>query len=264
MKKPLDGLEALSKSRRKQVMKLNTITLNLRGNLITLATHMVDGKELYKAQDLLVGHGMAVEECENTLRNWSKVMNRKLCQNGKVWEVTKKTGKNGGTYLTKREILKLAGYVDYDFEDAVYEAFELLTEGKTEEAQKVASLVVDAHEHMLMCKPGQRIGKLLRADSRSVDEFVKAYLDAMGYNSKAKYEDRVRTALSLGLVVEKYYDTLHAREQHLAAACERSLRYIVEYVAEQDRLHSTLEVKALREALEADYFVNIGKYRLFN
>lgn len=116
---------------------MNTITLNLENKTITLNTHEVQGQTLYKAQDLLNGYGMDTDKTNKTVYNWNVSMKNK---NPDFQGVSIK-GRNGGTYLTKRQILKLAAYVDYEFEDAVFEAFELLSEGKVDEALDVAITV---------------------------------------------------------------------------------------------------------------------------
>ncbi|OEC29961.1 hypothetical protein [Vibrio cholerae] len=118
---------------------MKELTLKFEDKTVTINTHDVGDQTLYKAQDLLKGYGMDTETCESTMRNWSKIMNRKLCQNGKVWDPVKAKGKQGGTYLTKREILKLAAYVSEDFEDAVYQAFEAAANGDGSRAVDIAT-----------------------------------------------------------------------------------------------------------------------------
>lgn len=124
-----------------------TIELKLEDKVIELNTHEVEGKTLYKAQDLLKGYGMTNEQYNDTIRNWKTYMEKKVTVK---FTVTLKKGSNDkrGTYLNKRNLLKLAAYVDKTgaFEDAVYEAFELLTEAKPMEAMKVANSVAISQE----------------------------------------------------------------------------------------------------------------------
>lgn len=115
------------------------ITLTLNNTAITLNTHNVEGVELYKAQDLLKGYGMDSKQASKAISNWTASMKNKLPE----FQVVTFQGKQGGTYLTKRNTMKLAGYVDGAFEDAVYEAFELLAEGKVEQAVAVTKSVVE-------------------------------------------------------------------------------------------------------------------------
>lgn len=134
-----------------------TITLKLNNEFITLSTHTLsDGRQLFKAQDLLHPYFKDLSTDPATgLNNWVKakkvklglmdpktrrmvvpkeIAEAKLSENG----IVSFPGRTGGTYLTKRELLKLAGYIDEDFENAVYEAFEFLTEGLLKEAADLA------------------------------------------------------------------------------------------------------------------------------
>ncbi|WP_162771622.1 hypothetical protein, partial [Vibrio cholerae] len=71
----------------------------------------------------------------NILRNWLKSKELKCA---KMEPFTIK-GRNGGTYLTKRQCLKLASYVSEDFEEAVYEAFEAAASGDGNKAVDIAT-----------------------------------------------------------------------------------------------------------------------------
>lgn len=95
------------------------IVLRLSDKTIELNTYEVDGKQLYKAQDLLYGYGMDKEKVKYTIKNWVDSLNSK----GVNYTPLAVKGKYGGTYLSKRYLLKLAGYVSHKFEDIVYEAF---------------------------------------------------------------------------------------------------------------------------------------------
>ncbi|HHG3075743.1 TPA: hypothetical protein ACPVXB_005069 [Vibrio parahaemolyticus] len=138
-----------------------TITLQLNNKEITVNTRDIEGQELYRAQDLLQSHYENSKDLSTTLKAWVKRLKFqlgvvdsngslllsaeeskiKLTRNG----VVNKEGRNGGTYLTRDNLLKLAGYVSYEFEDAVYKAFGLLVEGKTEEARSIAQTVASFH-----------------------------------------------------------------------------------------------------------------------
>lgn len=118
------------------------IVLKLSNKTIELNTHEVDGKQLYKAQDLLYGYGMDKKKTSNTISNWKISLEGKLLEN----QVVNLQGKNGGTYLSKRYLLKLAGYVSYEFEDSVYEAFEELSNGEIQKASNIVESVAVSQE----------------------------------------------------------------------------------------------------------------------
>ena len=113
------------------------IILKLEDKTIELNTHEVEGQILYKAQDLLKVR-LSTKESIDKVRNWLKTMRNKRAT---FTPLTLK-GCNGGTYLSKRNMYKLAGYISYEFEDAVYEAFEALSEGRNLEATALAGSVV--------------------------------------------------------------------------------------------------------------------------
>jgi hypothetical protein len=84
---------------------------------------------LYKAQDLLKVR-LSTGESVDKVRNWLKSMKNKRA----TFTPLTIRGAKGGTYITKRDMYKLAGYISYEFEEAVYEAFEQLTEGNNLQA----------------------------------------------------------------------------------------------------------------------------------
>ena len=118
------------------------IVLKLSDKTIELNTYEVDGKQLYKAQDLLYGYGMDKEKVKYTIKNWVDSLNSK----GVNYTPLAVKGKYGGTYLSKRYLLKLAGYVSYKFEDIVYEAFEELSNGEVQKASNIVESVAVSQE----------------------------------------------------------------------------------------------------------------------
>ncbi|HDI3264209.1 TPA: hypothetical protein PMC50_002833 [Vibrio cholerae] len=139
-----------------------TITLTLNDKTLTIVTREIEGKELYKAQDLLRGYYKNGTQAEKQLWSWKRSIINKTPQN----EVFSKTpqngtfnkdellekmgvfgfkGRNGGTYLTRDNLFKLAGFISYEFECAVYKAFGLLVDGKKEEALTIAQTVASFH-----------------------------------------------------------------------------------------------------------------------
>ncbi|EGR1056594.1 TPA: hypothetical protein LNG45_003475 [Vibrio cholerae] len=109
---------------------MSELTFKFENTTVTINTHEIEGQTLYKAQDLLKGYGMDTKKCNDTLRNW---------KNSKTVEFTVLKGRYGGTYLTKRQCLKLASYVSEDFEEAVYEAFEAAASGDGNKAVDIAT-----------------------------------------------------------------------------------------------------------------------------
>ncbi len=114
------------------------LTFNFKDKSVTVDTHAIEGQMLYKAQDLLRGYGFEGRKVANTLTNWKiSVHDSKLLENSSILI----SGRNGGTYITKRNLMKLAGYIDSSYEDAVYEAFEALIEGRSQDASNIAGTV---------------------------------------------------------------------------------------------------------------------------
>lgn len=52
------------------------------------------------------------------------------------------------TWATKKALFNYAAWIDVEFHDVVFEAFEKLTEGKTEEAQELANSVAKVRESL--------------------------------------------------------------------------------------------------------------------
>ena len=110
------------------------LVIKSKDKVIVVKVTEINNEALYKAQDLLQQYGLNVKQVGNKLSNWNISMKSKLLD----FKVVKLEGRNGGTFLTKRQLMKLAGSVDFHFEDAVYEAFELLREGELLAAAKIA------------------------------------------------------------------------------------------------------------------------------
>lgn len=246
-------------------MNLNKITLHFRSKSIELTS--VDG--LYRINDLAELYVIATDSNVENIPHWvrDKVngYTKSLSDIKKEhFQYDTKKGKYGGTYLNEVGVYWFAAKLDDEFEVAVYQSFKAVVNGELVEAVDIAnSMVSKAHEHMLMDKPRQRISKLIEEDGRAIDVVTKAYLEAMGYNKQATFEDRLRTSESLKQAINKYYDSLHAREQHLASACERALRYVEKYQKKVISHHKTLEVNSIREAAFEHYCANTDKYSIF-
>lgn len=111
-------------------IKMNTVTLTINGNKVDLHTH--DGEnfiELYRAQDLMKAAGLEGKAAKQKLQDWLRSQGYEISLPLNIIKVVGK-GKTQGTYLTKRDLFKLAAYIDPEFHDAVFEAFELLVSGQ--------------------------------------------------------------------------------------------------------------------------------------
>ena len=82
------------------------IILKLEDQTIELNTHEVEGKILYKAQDLLKGYGLNSKQSSKKLENWGYHTNHHRTG------VVKLEGRGGGTFLTKYLLLSLATYAN--------------------------------------------------------------------------------------------------------------------------------------------------------
>lgn len=89
------------------------IILKLSDKTIELNTYEVDGKQLYKAQDLLYGYGMDRKKVSNTISNW-KISMETDSSLSQVVVVKNGYSEKRGTYLDKTYILMLAGYISKD------------------------------------------------------------------------------------------------------------------------------------------------------
>lgn len=118
------------------------LSLRLSDKTIDLNTHSVEGKVLYKAQDLLVGYGFSGRKVSDTVRNWIRSVEKKSSRQIDVLVLRGGASDKQGTYLTKRQIMQLSGFVSYDFEEAVYTAFEHAVNGDGDKAVEAAWGVV--------------------------------------------------------------------------------------------------------------------------
>lgn len=116
-------------------MEILMITLIVQEKLIQLHTHSVDGRQLYRAQDLIERSPRPEYDLSNYMR--SKRL-KELQVVLREFHVVSIEGRNGGTYMTRRGILRLASKICEMFEAAVYEAFEALTTGELDKAFGVA------------------------------------------------------------------------------------------------------------------------------
>lgn len=139
------------------------------------------------------------------------------------------------SFADEKTVYKYAAWIDDAFYDAVFEAFKAAANGDGEKAVEIAQSVVDVHELMIIKKPRHRIRQYFK--DMGIQEAVETFLKAMSNNTKATYEDRVRTVQSLRMVVNEQYDSIHARERDKAMQCEISLKKIAEY----ERYHARLE-----------------------
>ncbi|MGL4843944.1 MAG: hypothetical protein ACRC2Y_04910 [Aeromonas veronii] len=224
---------------------MKAITLKLNEITITLHTH--DGNH-YRAQDLLTGYGMSSEEASDTIRNWIRSieskMNRNLAEGNKTRQidVISVRGRNGGTYLTEHQIYNLAGYVDYDFEVSVYEAFRNLVNGNTEEAERLALSVANVHDVMTTRNKKKAIDALFAAQKKNVYVFSKEFLALMDNNTSADQSDRLKTTNRLLDLISAHEDkAFHDKKQtgNLDIAritvCQAAKALVLEYISAKSR-----------------------------
>ncbi|MFL1802322.1 hypothetical protein ACJW8F_13155 [Plesiomonas shigelloides] len=197
----------------------NVITLKLTDKEITLNTHCINDAKLFKAQDLLKGYGYDSKKSSNTLSNFLISMKNKSLD----FQVVSFSGRSGGTYLTKRQILKLAGFVSYEFEDAVYEAFEALSEGRISDAIAVADAVITSekvHELMIAKSHGHTIRRMFNEAKLPLDKFTDEILSCSNYNSACQLKERIKFSNALKRFVNNYFAELKGE-----AACEAHAAY---------------------------------------
>lgn len=224
---------------------MQTITLVLTNKEITLSTHDVEGSQLYKAQDLLKGYGLDAKQVSNTISNWLIGMKTKLLD----FQVVSKQGKHGGTYLTKRQILKLAGYVSYEFEDAVYEAFEMLMDGNGNGAIEKALSVAVIHPVMMQDRPLKTLKKMFTESGLTVDEFVKRVIASTMNNQEATIDDRLKIANALIKLTELPYSgkDFAGHALKILAAQNDIHKYRATKMGQAGNLKKTLAIKANRK-----------------
>jgi hypothetical protein len=224
---------------------MQTITLVLTNKEITLSTHDVEGSQLYKAQDLLKGYGLDVQKTKDTIQNWKKSIESK----GVNFTPLNVKGKHGGTYLTKRQILKLAGYVSYEFEDAVYEAFEMLMDGNGNGAIEKALSVAVIHPVMMQDRPLKTLKKMFTESGLTVDEFVKRVIASTMNNQEATIDDRLKMANALIKLTELPYSgkDFAGHALKILAAQNEIHKYRATKMGQAGNLKKTLAIKANRK-----------------
>lgn len=224
---------------------MQTITLVLTNKEITLSTHDVEGSQLYKAQDLLKGYGLSSNEANKKMYNFMVSMKTKHPD----FRGVSKQGKNGGTYLTKRQILKLAGYVSYEFEDAVYEAFEMLMNGNGNGAIEKSLSVAVIHKVMIQPRPLKTLKNLFTESDLELDIFVKHVLKSTMNNQEATIADRLKMANALISITELPYtgkDFAGHAIRVLGAQTEIH-KYRATKMGQAGNLKKTLAIKANRK-----------------
>lgn len=216
----------------------NSITLKIKGEFHTLHTHDNDDfesayAELYKAQDLMKAAGLTGKSAEKTLWNWKQTFKTPEIQ-GDVVVITKGLNELRGTYLTKKDLFKLAAYIDHAFYDAVFEAFELLTIGKLREASDVA------YGHVIPAELKERI----KAASKALNDAITQWVVECGTEWDAQfalmYFNKVVCQVSTGGSIESlkhdygakstaeyfiksgHYDGVEA----YIATCENMVKYL--------------------------------------
>lgn len=218
---------------------MKTITLKLNEITIALHTHEIEGETLYKAQDLLSGYGYDAAKTKATVKDWDAMMTRKSSHHATI----SIRGRNGGTYLTERQIYKLAAYVDYDFEDVVYEAFRNLVNGNTEQAERLALSVATVHNVMTTRNKKKAIEELFEAQpKKNIYVFVRDFLQLMDNNLEADQSDRVKTTAKLLELISHVEDCVFHEKKKTGnldigkiTVCQSSKALVREYESVKSR-----------------------------
>ncbi|WP_252178886.1 KilA-N domain-containing protein [Endozoicomonas sp. 4G] len=103
---------------------MRAFTLKLNGQNVPLIENdegMVNLNELHK---------LSGEPGTRSPKRWLELDRQK----DRKSDFLKVRGRSGGIWANRRDALKYAGYLSEEFEDAVYEAFENLMDGRTEAA----------------------------------------------------------------------------------------------------------------------------------
>lgn len=103
---------------------MKVFTLRLNGQAVPL---IENDEGLYNLNEL---HKLSGANRNKAPSEWIRLKNL----NTEKSRIKTLRGRSGGTWAPRRMALKYAGYLDDDFEDAVYEAFENLMDGKIAEA----------------------------------------------------------------------------------------------------------------------------------
>lgn len=213
------------------------ITLNLENKSITLATHEVQGKTLYKAQDLLNGYCEDKLQAANKLKYWKK-SNEELVKNSLV----SIEGSKGGTYLPEELVYALASSISVEFMLAVMTAFKHLVHGNVEAAHKIAVERVTVHPIMSEKRPKRLIVDMLINSKMNVVAFTKNFLKSMDGNSEVTLKERIRTAKSLHAVIHESHKAAGAALDIAAMALhEKAKCQIAEYIK-----HKTTQVANMK------------------
>ena len=167
------------------------IKLNLENKVIVINTHNIDDKVLYNAHDLMLAYGLTSYKASSTIKHWRESMSLKLPK----FQVVTKEGKFGGTYLTKHNLLKLAGYISYSFEDAVYESFEELANKETNQ-EKLDQLLRKMYEEEELIVINGNIDYLNGNVKRSINGSVGADVKGMVFGDVLMSGDRLVTVCS--------------------------------------------------------------------
>lgn len=177
---------------------IESLTLTINSNVCEMFTHKVVRKdalgfevyvELYRAQDMLLVSGLSNWEQKDRLSDWKKSLEINNSQDGKIPTIsndsiiTLKTGPlaSRGLYLTKRTLFKLAAYIDSGFYDAVFDAFEALTEGRYNEAAGIAARVAISPELKVELKESNRLlnEAIIEWDTKRPEGRAKGHLFTM-------------------------------------------------------------------------------------
>lgn len=234
---------------------MKDITLTLENKIITLSIVEVDGQQLYNARDLLIGYGMTQDEALTELKHWKKNTLTKV--KGSSQEPLKSVGihsvkgKYGGTYLTQRQVYKLAGYIDYTFEDAVYEAFEAAVNGKGDQAVIIAQRRARVHEVMQKDRPTYGLERLYNdGDYPSLAAFIGDMISLSMNNGKVKIKERVRFAKSMEYFLNKHKPTDYTMSNMMPVLeWQTASKAVDDYIRQRILTHKSKMIRRLSNGL---------------
>ncbi|MBY8157089.1 hypothetical protein KW508_03560 [Vibrio fluvialis] len=211
------------------------ITLQIQDKAITLATHEINGENLYRANDLALYYYNDTKKSQNKVNHWKSTIGPELLKNS----VVAIQGKQGGSYVPDYLLLNLAGIIDNQFGIEVSKAFAALTRGDVEQAEQIADAVVTrekTHALMQKKKPLYGIRSAFTESGTEILAFVESMLEtSQRTNHKVGFDDRARFVDSLLAFVNEYFDSLSARDMASINGCYAALALLE---AHKRRVHT--------------------------
>lgn len=223
--------------------------------------------------DFAKGVGVEGRDVSDRIHKWIEseetAMNKGLPVDSETRRISvfTKRGKNGGTFATQHQLYSFAGYLHWDFKQAVYNAFENLTNGNTKEAENISKRVAKVRKAQLQDRPRGTIQELYEdSDERSIAEWVHGLLfEDCSNNTAAEIEHRMRFAKSTRdfILSDKCVSRLKVKNGH-SSDKDSALLVVAEYMFARKTqylsLQNTLKDKKLSDIRERSLKIgNIAK-----